>query len=775
MKNIVKIVLFIFTLLYTPLYAQELVKGKVQSMSGLPVQYAAVILQESADSSIVGGGTITDSEGFFELKNEEDNSSSRYITISCLGYKDKNVNLPLNNEVIILEDQNMYLEEAQVIGQRKFSTIGDNGTLYTIKNSVLTNEASTIDLLTKIPGLRGDNTSISTISGETPTIYVDGRELYSIDELKNIAPTQIRSVELVENPGAKYGADVKAVVLVKTYQKTDGFDLFLNEMVVKNKFWGYSNNLNANYNVGKLNFSAVFEYSDLGQGSTQERYLKNSGTDVWENYVDMETLKNRNKSLSGMFSLNYNINKNHTVGAMYNHRSNKINSLFSLHTESFKNSILDSEVDGLSHLEQNNNGDLFNLFYIGKVSEKSEINFFADYLNNSSDRNQYIEEVSLISNEESLTTMNSPSNYELFAGKLLLDHTINDKNRFTVGAEVTKVSGDGETNYVTGIGDDAKYKLSEAKVAGFLDYNLKLEPITLTAGLRYEYTQTEYKDLINPEYDIDREYGNLLPSLSMKYKIGKTNHIFSYSAKVSRPSYSNLGSYSSYINEFQIEEGNPSLKESLRHSIQYITSYKDFSATFMYSYIKDYIAMNILNDSEDEKVSIYTWSNYDKYQSLKLFLNYSKRFKFYEPMYTAAYIQPLFNVTYLDENQRIDKPTFYLEMCNYFHITPLFTANVDYIYTSGGVAEIYTSQSTHRFDASLNYKLFKKTLMIGISVQDIFNKEIDRLSTYINNTYTTSIENNDRRSIRLNISWRFNSAKTGYKGRLAGESEINRL
>ena len=101
--------------------------------------------------------------------------------------------------------------------------------------------------------------------------------------------------------------------------------------------------------------------------------------------------------------------------------------------------------------------------------------------------------------------------------------------------------------------------------------------------------------------------------------------------------------------------------------------------------------------------------------------------------------------------------------------------NFDYTYTSGGISQIYTTEAVHRFNASVQARFFKQKLAVALDVQDIFKKDIDHLNSYINSTYIRSIEDNDRHSVGLHLTWHFNHQNKGYKGRMAGEKEMNRI
>ena len=89
----------------TPVIAgvQEL-KGVVVDENKAPIGFANVVLLK-ADSTYLAG-TVTDQNGFFVFRENQD--SSRFIKISSIGYASRTIDLPLTGDfgIITLDTEN---------------------------------------------------------------------------------------------------------------------------------------------------------------------------------------------------------------------------------------------------------------------------------------------------------------------------------------------------------------------------------------------------------------------------------------------------------------------------------------------------------------------------------------------------------------------------------------------------------------------------------------------------------------------------------------------
>ncbi|GHT60679.1 hypothetical protein AGMMS50239_10100 [Bacteroidia bacterium] len=88
-----------------------------------------------------------------------------------------------------------------------------------------------------MPGILVKGNEITVFSKGSPIIYINNRKLYDANELQRLKSTDIKTIELITNPGAKYDAEGRAVLLIKTNQKEeDGWAVQISETIAKGHF-----------------------------------------------------------------------------------------------------------------------------------------------------------------------------------------------------------------------------------------------------------------------------------------------------------------------------------------------------------------------------------------------------------------------------------------------------------------------------------------------------------------------------------------------------------
>jgi hypothetical protein len=102
------------------------------------------------------------------------------------------------------------------------------------------------------------------------------------------------------------------------------------------------------------------------------------------------------------------------------------------------------------------------------------------------------------------------------------------KGTFTVGNELTNILRNNHYT-LTGSGDNlpgnSEDRATETTVAAFASYNVALNKVNLSAGLRYEYVRMPYFDQGQYVDEQSGKYNNLFPSLSLGFPVGKVRVI----------------------------------------------------------------------------------------------------------------------------------------------------------------------------------------------------------------------------------------------------------
>ena len=96
-----------------------------------------------------------------------------------------------------------------------------NGSMITdVAGSVLSQTHAMSELIAQLPGIvKTANGGFQVFGLGAPVIYVNNRKIQSQAELEQLAPKDIKSVELISNPGAKYDAEGKAVLKIITLNR----------------------------------------------------------------------------------------------------------------------------------------------------------------------------------------------------------------------------------------------------------------------------------------------------------------------------------------------------------------------------------------------------------------------------------------------------------------------------------------------------------------------------------------------------------------------------
>lgn len=133
-----------------------------------------------------------------------------------------------------------------------------------VAGTVLEKLGTADDVLKHIPGMIEGNDGWEVFGKGSPIIYLNGRPLRDIGELDNLKSSDIKSVEVIRHPGAKYAASVGAVVRIKTVRrKGEGFSVDVRSTYRYNNFNNFVEQLNTNYRHDGLNLFAVYKYSNI--------------------------------------------------------------------------------------------------------------------------------------------------------------------------------------------------------------------------------------------------------------------------------------------------------------------------------------------------------------------------------------------------------------------------------------------------------------------------------------------------------------------------------
>ena len=193
--------------------ANRHLKGTIIDEAGQPVAYANVYLLHPSDSTVIGGG-VSNEAGYFAVPYD---TEPVLVRISYIGYKtiyrlcDRE-----NIGTIRMRPDNYTLNGVVVQGERPKVVLQGNSLLMNVEGTVMERMGTAEDVLTRVPMIAKRGEGYEILGKGAPLIYLNNRKLTDLTELKNVQSDNIRSVEVVQNPGARYDASVNAVIVIRT-------------------------------------------------------------------------------------------------------------------------------------------------------------------------------------------------------------------------------------------------------------------------------------------------------------------------------------------------------------------------------------------------------------------------------------------------------------------------------------------------------------------------------------------------------------------------------
>ena len=197
------------------------ITGRVIDEQSQPMPFANVVLVSRADSAFIAGA-VTKDDGTFSISTDKQDG---LLKVSSIGYITKYIDARQGNVGDIqMHPNTQTLSEVVVKGHVPQFQMGSEGLVTNVTNTPLSQIGTADDVLKHVPGIIAKDGVYEVFGKGSPIIYINGRKMRNKKELEQLKSTDIKSVELITNPGAKYDATVGAIVKIQTIRRAgDGF------------------------------------------------------------------------------------------------------------------------------------------------------------------------------------------------------------------------------------------------------------------------------------------------------------------------------------------------------------------------------------------------------------------------------------------------------------------------------------------------------------------------------------------------------------------------
>ena len=650
------------------------------------------------------------------------------------------------------------------------------GLLTNVAGTVLGKMGTAEDVLKHVPSIVKKKDGYEVVGKGTPIIYINGRKMQDISELDNIKSSDIKSVEVIQNPGAAYDASVNAVIKIKTIKKKgEGFGFDTRSVYWYNKHDNTIQQVNMNYRHNGLNLFATYKFSDATwmQKATYEQAVHVDT--LWQQHNNNE-VTGRIESHRLISGFSYDFNANHSIGARYTLTSPG----YSRSKDFFDSQVTADgkfydyiKTDGLT-VDKDSPSHQLNAYYNGTLG-KTTIDLNTDLYFSTNRAYAYSDEQSQEHDSRNINSKNRVSN-KMVATKLAITSPLLGGN-LSYGAEYinTHRNDDYEVNR-TDLLANSYSKLEEQTASPFIQY-ARLTPIgNITAGLRYEYVRFKYYDAGIYQPEQSRSFRNLFPTISYGAKIGKVMAQLSYSVKTSRPSYSQLSNNVSYMNRFTRQTGNPYLDNETNHRVELSGVWKFIQFMVNYKDSRNAIIYWAEQIPEDEAITMISRKNVKSLKSMTAYISAAPKIGIWAPQINLGMQKPWFTLHTDVASYRLNRPIFMGNFNNDFSLPYGITLNVDYRYQSkGNTMNVYLAKEQHVLDVSISKSFLKDALTLEIKGNDLLYKCWDADLLYNQKMELLQVSKRGTRDLQLTLRYKFNTTRSKYKGTGAGNAELNRL
>lgn len=751
------------------IYAQSLT-GHVVDADKNGISFANVILLK--DSTFIQG-VITDENGDFSI--ETTLVLPTRIKISMMGYEDFISSIPSYGDMgtITLKESETLLDEVVVKSNLPRTKISGNGMMTSVANSAMSTLGTANDVLSKIPLVTCIDGKFNVFGRGEAVIYVNGKVINNPAELNQLSSSDIKSVEVISNPGAKYSSETNAVIKIKTISpQGEGFSvsLYNSTRIAHNAI--STDNLLLRYRMKNMEvfangyfYGGKRKFHDLSSMTTY-------GSDVFFQDFNANTVVSSSIGF-GKIGFNYQLGENQSLGAYYEGGILKSNPQGSIDSEtiinnqpheSFNQYHSGSELTKPSHET--------NIYYNGKIGNLL-IDFNADFYKTIKNKDDIQTEINHKNgeNEILLTALNKN---QLLAEKLVITYPL-WKGSVELGEEYTNSSIRYISDYTGTDISDGDTKVKENNLAGFAQVSQLLGNFNFGIGLRFEYGNYKYSEggKYNPE--LSRTFRDLFPSFFFSTKIKNVGLSFNFTSRTRRPSYRQLDGTIQYLNRYTYQVGNPSLSPVKVYTAQIMVQWQFLFAQGIYTYEKNSIFYTTKCYNDDPFIKLVIFENVPKYHNFQFAIGAQPKFGCWSPTATLGIFCNFYKTTFVDHEKIFSHPYVFLDWTNAITLPNEWYIDIDLMARSSGYCQNSYLKASNYINVGVRKALLNKKFIVSLTANDIFNKNNSRMITYNGDIKTNTNNYQESRNIVVTLQYNLNTSRSKYKGTGAGINEKKRL
>ena len=785
-----KLLLIILVLLCSiPCFSQWRITGRIKD-GAQGLAFATVVLLR--DDSTFVSGVVTEISGAFLFDPVA--SGTYKISASMVGYsKYQSQIFTVGNEDvdvrdIILKESSTELNEIIVKENRQLLDQKMDRLVINLGGSITSSGNSILEVLQKSPGVvvNKQSNSISLNGRPGVRVMINDKPMQVpmevvVQMLDGMNATNLERIELITSPPSQYDAEGSGGIIHLVTKKDDGLGTNGSFGLIAGARWAEA--FGGTFNINHRNERFAF-FVDYSISSSRNLHYYRAETSSSHNGIQQRISAYSHRE-------NFTVQQNASVGFEWNLNQNS--SLSILLTGYRRNWKLDADTDDIyqigtdstiqtSMLVQEKNlwqSVTASVAYQTKLNARSKIGIGLDYLyyenDNPSAYNNVATYLESSATEESKIHLSKSTPIRFLVAKMDYSYKISEALSFESGLKAVTSTLDNDVVALRQAEGDwildplftSFSQLEENIYAGYLSAKWQpAEKWQVNGGLRYEYTHT---NIGTPDQDnlVDRKYGYLFPSVSVKKGIASEKDLqFSYSKRITRPTYNDIEPYVFLWGPRTFSTGNTSLYPAIADAVSTTYHVRQWLMSVQFSHTQREIVIMQPELNSEANTITYRSENLKYMNTVALTLSYGATvMPWWDVQSTVTAQLQSARTAHMVDNISRDLYGVSVNITNHFRLPKRFSAEISGTYQSSTLLGFTQFLPAGSLNAGFQKDLGRNGI-IRLSADDILNTNNWRLKTnsdtdlstrwtyhwhnrFIRLTYTRTFGNNKLRSVRV--------------------------
>jgi len=781
------------------LFSQNKITGQILDKQNNPIKFATINLQ--TQDNVFIKTELSDEHGNFEIEVKNGNYLVEILYLGNSLFKE-NITLDQNvNLGTIKTDNSITIQEITITKEKKLIEKKVDRLVFNVENSIESTGGNVMDILKIVPRVKVQNDDISIVGKGGMLVMIDGRMTNIsgsdlVNYLKTLRSDDIKSIEVITNPPAKYNADGNGGILniVTKKQRLDAWNTMIRSDYQQSTYPIGLGGIGFNLKKDRITLTSDVSYNN-------GYYFSNLKNDIYYNnkiWKAQTKSKNALQQIAPRLSFDYKISDKINNGFIYRYQYNNPKENNSYTNVNLLNSI-NGTIDSLIISESRDKSKRFShnvnyhfIYNTDTLNRKLSFDFdFFDYQTNKNQifaSNNYLSNFVPISNSFGSGNSIGTQKVSNYSFNLDMEHPL-DWIDLNYGGRLSYIKNNNNVKYydlksgisILDVSQSDRFNYRENTQALYFSAQKDFwEKWEVKVGLRMENTQLEGNSVTLSQIN-KTHYTELFPNAYLSFE-ANDNHSFSldYSRRINRPSYSSLNPAKWIGSPYYYEEGNPYLRPSFYHNIEFQYSFKDKWLSELYFLYKDddFDSISILDGATS--IERNTYLNFLISQtfgiSQTLTLNFNKQ-------WTLNVNADLY---YQDTDSKISETPSFLNGWNgEFSTQNYFVLNskktlvliISYLYITKGIDNLAYSSASDRLNSSIRWLLFDKKMTIRLHINDILRSKpyvYTEYSNKIKNVYSNYSDLNQR-FFNLSLSYSFGESFNIKNREIKNNDESDRL